>query len=105
MHSQGTITGIKKVPTTITDMKENILEYCDPFLNAPAPHLKTGVKIDVNIVSDLLSSTEIGNEMFTKFLEESMKALEEKRIDFFPQHTKIQNSNWIRKSKSKKQYY
>ena len=23
-------------------MKENILEYCDPFLNAPARHLKTG---------------------------------------------------------------
>ena len=45
------------------------------FLNAPARHLKIGV--------DLLSSTEIWNEMFTKFVEERMKAPEEKRIDFF----------------------
>ena len=54
----------------VTDMIEKILEYCDPFLYAPARHLKTGVEIDVNIVSDLLSFTEIGNEMFTKFVEE-----------------------------------
>ena len=67
----------------VTDMKEKILEYCDPFLNASARHLKTGVEIDVNIVSDLLSSTEIGNNMFTEFVEERMKAPEEKRIDFF----------------------
>ena len=45
----------------VTYMKEDILEYCDPFLNAPARHLNTGVEIDVNIVLDLLSSTEIGN--------------------------------------------
>ena len=43
----------------------------------------TGVEIDVNIVSDLLLSTEIGNERFTKSVEERMKAPEEKRIDFF----------------------
>ena len=54
----------------VTDMIEKILEYCDPFLYAPARHLKTGVEIDVNIVSDLLSFTEIGNGMFTKFVEE-----------------------------------
>ena len=29
-------------------MKENILEYSDPFLNAPVRHLMTGVEIDVN---------------------------------------------------------
>ena len=52
---------------------------------------------DVN--KDLLSSTEIGNEMFTKFVEERMEVSEEKRTDFF-QHTKIQNLNWIRKSKN-----
>ena len=86
-------------------MKENILEYCDPFLNAPARHLKTGAEIDVNIVSDLLSSTETGNKMFTIFVEERMKHLRKKELTFFPQHTKIQNSNWIRKSKSKNQYY
>ena len=31
-------------------MKEKILEYCYPFLNGPARHLKTCVEIDVNIV-------------------------------------------------------
>ena len=36
----------------------------------------------MNTVSDVLSSTEIGNEMFTKFAEERMKAPEAKRIDF-----------------------
>ena len=45
----------------VIDMKEKILEYSDPFLNAPAPHLSTGVEIDVNKVSDLLSSKEKGN--------------------------------------------
>ena len=34
----------------VTDMKEKILEYCYPFLNGPARHLKTCVEIDVNIV-------------------------------------------------------
>ena len=37
----------------------------------------------MNTVSDVLSSTEIGNEMFTKCAEERMKAPDEKRIDFF----------------------
>ena len=45
--------------------------------------LKTGLEINVNVVSDLLSSAEIGNEMFIKFVEERMKAPEEKRVDFF----------------------
>ena len=52
---------------------------------------------DVN--TDLLSSTEIGNEMFTKFVEERMEVPEEKRTDIF-QHNKIQSLNWIRKSKN-----
>ena len=52
---------------------------------------------DVN--TDLLSSTEIGNEMFTKFVEERMEVPEEKRTDIF-QHTKTQSLNWIRKSKN-----
>ena len=52
---------------------------------------------DVN--TDLLSSTEIGNEMFIKFVEERMEVPEEKRTDIF-QHTKIQSLNWIRKSKN-----
>lgn len=51
----------------VTDTKEEILKYCDPFFNAPAHHLKADVENDVNMVSDLLSSTEIWNEMFTKF--------------------------------------
>ena len=37
----------------------------------------------MNTVSDVLSSTEIGNELFTKFAEERMKAPEAKIIDFF----------------------
>ena len=69
MRSQGAITRIK-YGNIVTDMTEKFLEYCDPFLYAPARHLKTGVEIYVNIVSDLLSFTEIGNEMFTKFAEE-----------------------------------
>ena len=34
--------------TFVKDMKEKILEYCDPFLNAPVRHLMTGVEIDVD---------------------------------------------------------
>ena len=34
----------------ITDMNEKILECCDPFLNAPAHHLKIRVEKDVNKV-------------------------------------------------------
>ena len=64
-----------KYGNIVTDMIEKILEYCDPFLYATARHLKTGVEIDVNIVSDLLSFTEIGNGMFTKFVEEEWKHL------------------------------
>ena len=30
-----------------------------------------------------MSSTKIGNEMFTKFVDERIKAPDEKRIDFF----------------------
>ena len=38
--------------------------------NSSVCHLKTGVKIAVNVVSDLLSPSDIGNEMFIKFAEE-----------------------------------
>ena len=57
-----------------------MLEYCDPFLNAPARHVKIRVEIDVDILSDLLSFKEIRNEMFV--VEERMEAPEEERIDF-----------------------
>ena len=77
------------------------MEYYDPFLNAPARHLMTGAEIDVNIVSDLLLSTEIGNEMFTKFVEERMKASEEKRIDFFANMPKSKIRTGLEKVKVK----
>ena len=64
MRSQGDITRIKKISWQHCYIyKRKILEYRDPFLNVPARHLKTGVEIDANIVLDLLSSTEIGNEI------------------------------------------
>ena len=85
----------------VTDMKEKVLDYCDPFLNTSARHLKTGEEIDVNIVSDLLSSTEIGNGMFTEFAEEKMKAPEEKRIDFFASIPKSKIRNGLEKVKVK----
>ena len=31
----------------VTDTKEEILKYCDPFFNAPAHHLKADVENDV----------------------------------------------------------
>ena len=85
----------------VTDMKEKVLDYCNPFLNTSARHLKTGVETDVNIVSDLLSSTEIGNGMFTEFAEEKMKAPEEKRIDFFASIPKSKIRNGLEKVKVK----
>ena len=85
----------------ITDMKEKLLEYCDSFLNAPACHLKTGVEIDANIVPDLFSSTEIGNEIFTKFAEERMKVPAEKRVDFFASIPKSKIRTGLEKVKVK----
>ena len=82
-------------------MNEKKLGYCDPFLNDPARHLKTDVEIDVNIVSDLLSSTEIGNNMFTELVEERMKAPEEKRIDFFASIPKSKIRTGLEKVKVK----
>ena len=49
------------------------------------------IKTSYAMAKDLLS-TEIGNEMFTKFVVQRMKAHEKKRTDFFPS---------IPKSKSK----
>ena len=82
-------------------MKEKVLDYCDPFLNTSARQLKTGVEIDVIIVSDLLSSTEIGNGMFTEFVEEKMKAPEQKRIDFFASIPKSKIRTGLEKVKVK----
>ena len=76
-------------------------KYCDPFLDASACHWKAGAEIDVNIVSNLLLSTNIGNEIFTKFVEERMKAPEEKRIDIFASIPKSKIQNGLEKGQLK----
>ena len=63
--------------------------------------MKTGVEIDVNIISDLLSFAEIGNEMFAKFVQEKMKALEKKRIDIFASISKSKTLTGLEKVKVK----
>ena len=53
------------------------------------------------MLTDLLSSTEIGNEMLTKFVEERMKAPEEKKMDFFATIAKSKIQTGLEKVKVK----
>ena len=53
------------------------------------------------MLTDLLSSTEIGNETLTKFVEERMKASEEKKIDFFARTPKFKIQTGLEKVKVK----
>ena len=58
-------------------------KYFDPFLIGSARHMKTGVEIDHNIVSGLLSSMEAGEKCFEEFVDQRLKATGEDRKYFF----------------------
>ena len=45
----------------VTDMKEKNLEYCDPFFYVPAPPLKKGGEIGVNIRSIIIHRDKVLN--------------------------------------------
>ena len=47
--------------------------YFDPFLAGPARHFKTGCQIDEAVITGLLSSTQMGNEMFKEFVQKRLK--------------------------------
>ena len=49
---------------TETTINRQLDKYLDPFLIGSARHMKTGVQIDHNIVSGLLSSMEAGEKCF-----------------------------------------
>ena len=58
-------------------------KYFDPFLIGSARHMKTGVEIDHNIVSGLLSSMEAGEKCFREFVDQRLKATGGDRKYFF----------------------
>lgn len=68
-------------------------KYMDPFAAGVARHLKTGIAINEEVVKDLLQSTETGETLLLKFIDERLKRKGKDRVSFFKpiKNPKIKN--------------
>ncbi|KAG1648069.1 hypothetical protein GQR58_030110 [Nymphon striatum] len=57
-------------------------KYFNPFLEGPARHFKTGAEIEPSVVEGLLNSSAVGEEMYAEFVDERLKA-KENRVSIF----------------------
>ena len=65
-HKETTKGAKKKHEEMINSLVGQLNNYFDPFLVGPARNFKTGTEIDPAIVDGLLSSTDLGNEMYAE---------------------------------------
>ena len=50
-----------------------LYSYFDPLLVGAARNFKTGTEVDSATVDGLLSSADLGNKMYTEFVQEILK--------------------------------
>ena len=63
----------------VKDLTNQLREYFNPFIEAPARHFKTGVEIEPVVIKGLLNSQEIGEESYKIFINEKIKRTDEKK--------------------------
>ena len=63
----------------VTDLTNQLREYFNPFIDAPARHFTTGVEIEPDVIKGLLNSQEIGEESYKTFINERIKKTDEKK--------------------------
>ena len=82
-HKETTKGAKKKHEEMINSLVGQLNNYFDPFLVGPARNFKTGTEIDPAIVDGLLSSTDLGNEMYAEFVNERLRAQDDEKVSFF----------------------
>ncbi len=71
-HKETSIGARKKHEAMIQSLVSKLNDFFDPFLAGPARNFKTGIQIDQAVIMDLLSSTQLGNQMFKEFVQKRL---------------------------------
>ena len=82
VHKETTIGAIKKHEAMIEGLVLQLDKYFDPFLDGPARHFKTGAEIEPSVIEGLLNSSAVGEAMYAEFIDERLKA-KENRVSIF----------------------
>eukprot|EP00795_Rhopilema_esculentum_P008010 gene8010-13918_t len=72
-HKETSVGARKKHEIMIQSLINKLDSYFDHFLAGPARHFKTGCQIDEAVITGLLLSTQMGNEMFKEFFQKRLK--------------------------------
>jgi len=83
VHKEVTQGARKEHEKTVESMVEQIGNYMDPSAGGVARHFKTGETIPEDVVRGLLQSTEMGETLLLKFIDERLKREGDSRISFF----------------------
>ena len=88
-HKETTIGARKQHDNMVHDLALQLDRYFDPFLNGPACHMKTGVKIDCNVVRGLMPSAEAREQKYKEFVDLRLKATREEQVNLLDKITKL----------------
>ena len=67
----------------VRDLTNQLQDFFDPFLEAPAQHFKSGVQIEESIVDGLLKCQTIGECFLKGLIKDWIKAPSETKISLF----------------------
>ena len=81
-HKETTPGAKKEHEKTVEALVDQMSKYMDPF-EGVARHFKTGQAVNDDVVKGLLQSTETGETLLLKFIEERLKRKGEDRVSFF----------------------
>lgn len=82
-HKETTQGAKKEHEKTVQALVDQMTKYMDPFAQGVARHFKTGEALDDEVVKGLLHSTDTGETLLSKFVEERLKRSGEDRVSFF----------------------
>ena len=82
-HKETTQGAKKEHEKTVQALVDQMSKYMDPFGPGVARNFKTGVAIDRAVVEGLLHSTETGETLLVRFVQERLKRTGEDRVSFF----------------------
>ena len=82
-HKETTEGAKKEHEKTVQALVDQMSKYMDPFAPGVARHFKTGEALDKEVVEGLLHSTDAGETLLMKFIQERLKRTGEDRVSFF----------------------
>lgn len=82
-HKETTQGAKKEHEKTVQALVNQMSKYMDPFGPGVARNFKTGEALDTEVVEGLLHSTETGETLLMKFVQERLKRTGEDRVSFF----------------------